>query len=182
MIYKLKIPVNDDDLIKLKIGDIVYLTGIIITARDQAHKRIIEYIEQKKSLPKEFSHLKGSAIYHCGPIVRKSEKGLEIISGGPTTSQRMDKLENEVVKVLGVKFIIGKGGMKNLKTSENKIVYLSFTGGCGAIVNKKINRVLNVVWEDLGQCEAVYFLDMKEFGPLIVAQDIHGNSLYKTHL
>ena len=179
MKHELNLPVEDKDLDELKIGDIIYLNGILITARDQVHKRIVDYIKNKKDLPASFKKLKGSAIYHCGPIIKESNGTYQIISGGPTTSQRMDDLENDVVKILGVKFVIGKGGMKNLDTKGNNVVYLSFTGGCGAIIDKKIEEIINVEWKDLGICEAAWFLKVKDFGPLIVSQDTKGNSLYK---
>ena len=179
MKHELNLPVEDKDLINLKIGDIVYLNGILITARDQVHKRIVEYFKNKKELPASFKNLKGSAIYHCGPIIKESNGTYQIISGGPTTSQRMDDFENDVVKILGIKLVIGKGGMKNLDTKGNKIAYLSYTGGCGAIIHKKIEKIIDVEWKDFGTCEAVWILKVKDFGPLIVSQDASGNSLYK---
>ena len=179
MKHELNLPVKDKDVEKLIIGDIVYLHGVLITARDQVHKRIVEYIKNGRELPVAFKDLKGSAIYHCGPIIKESGGNYQVISGGPTTSQRMDALENEVVQTLGVKFVIGKGGMKNLDTKQNKVVYLSYTGGCGAIINRKIEEIVHVEWKDLGICEAVWFLKVKDFGPLIVSQDMSGNSLYK---
>ena len=179
MKHELNLPVMEKDVEKLKIGDIVYLDGVLITARDQVHKRIMDYIKEGKELPDTFKELKGSAIYHCGPIIKESGGKYQVISGGPTTSQRMDALENQVVQALGVKFVIGKGGMKNLDTTGNKVVYLSYAGGCGAIINKKIEEIVNVEWKDLGTCEAVWFIKVKEFGPLIVSQDTSGNSLYK---
>ena len=179
MKHEFDLPVNDKDVEKLKIGDIVYLNGIIITARDQVHKRIFDYINKNMSLPDSFKEIRGSAIYHCGPIMKETEGKYMMVSGGPTTSQRMDDLENEVVKALSVKFVIGKGGMKNLDTKLNKVVYLSYTGGCGAIINKKIEKIVGVEWKDLGTCEAAWFLKVKQFGPLIVSQDIDGKSLYQ---
>jgi len=161
---------------KLNLGDIVYLNGIIITARDQAHKRILDY-KMEALLPRSFNNLEGAAIYHCGPIVEESEGKYKFISGGPTTSQRMDSLENAVIDILNIRFIIGKGGMQNLNTENYRVAYLSLTGGCGAIINKKITKIINVEWKDLGLCEAVWFLKVKNFGPLIVSQ-INGESLY----
>ena len=179
MKHELNLPVMDKDIEKLKIGDIVYLNGVLITARDQVHKRIVDYIKEGKALPDTFKKLEGSAIYHCGPIIKESGGKYQVISGGPTTSQRMNVLENQVVQALGVKIVIGKGGMKDLDTMRNKVAYLSYTGGCGAIINKKIEDIVNVEWKDLGICEAVWFLKVKDFGPLIVSQDTSGNSLYK---
>lgn len=178
MTYNLDLPVKDSQIKDLETGDIVYLNGIIITARDQAHKRIIDLINKNQSLPDKFSLIKGCAIYHCGPIIRTLEAKYEVISAGPTTSQRMDNYENQVVRKLDIKCIIGKGGMKSLDTKANTVVYLSYTGGCGAIFNKKVQEILHVEWKDLGLCEAVWFLKVKDLGPLIVAQDTHGNNLY----
>ena len=179
MKYELNLPIQENDVKKLKIGDIVFLSGILITARDQVHKRIVDLARANEKLPEAFNQLKGSAIYHCGPIISEADGKYKIISGGPTTSQRMDSLENEVVKILNIKLIIGKGGMKNLDTKGNKVAYLSYTGGCGAIINQKIEEITHVEWKDLGICEAAWFLKVKNFGPLIVAQDTEGKSLYK---
>ncbi|TXT62587.1 MAG: L(+)-tartrate dehydratase subunit beta [Promethearchaeota archaeon] len=176
MRFKIDLPIKDSVLKDLHLGDVVHLDGLIITARDQAHKRIIEY-SQKGKLPNSLKGLDGTAIYHCGPIVKECEGYYEIISGGPTTSQRMDSLENEVVDIVKVKFIIGKGGMRNLDTQNYRVVYLSLTGGCGAIINEKVKEVLDVEWKDLGLCEAVWFLKVEKLGPLIVSQ-INGKSLY----
>jgi fumarate hydratase subunit beta len=177
MRHNIDLPISSQKFSDLKLGDIIYFNGIIITARDQAHKRIIE-LHQKGAMPSLFKKLNGSAIYHCGPIIKEDFHGFHIISGGPTTSQRMDSLENEIINILKVKFIIGKGGMRNLNTENNKVAYLSFTGGCGAIINKATKKITNVLWRDLGLCEAVWFLKVANFGPLIVSQ-INGKSLYK---
>jgi len=177
MKVNIDLPVDQKEIKNLHLGDIIYINGILITARDQAHKRILELYKQKK-LPDSLRELKGAAIYHCGPIIKEYSGKYELISGGPTTSQRMDSLENEVIDALGVKFIIGKGGMKNLETKNYRVVYLSFTGGCGAIINKKVKKIIKVEFEDLGLCEAVWYLKVENFGPLIVSQ-INGKSLYE---
>jgi len=177
MKHNIELPTKTEKLKALKLGDIVFLNGKMITARDQAHKKIIK-LSRNNSLPSIFKTLENSAIYHCGPIIKEKGTVYQILSGGPTTSQRMDSLENEVVDILKVKFIIGKGGMRNLNTENYRVVYLSYTGGCGAIINKKIKKVDKILWKNLGKCEAVYFLDLVNFGPLIVAQ-INGASLYQ---
>ncbi|TXT67080.1 MAG: putative L(+)-tartrate dehydratase subunit beta [Promethearchaeota archaeon] len=176
MKHELRLPVEPEKLKALNLGDIVYLNGLLVTARDQAHRRILES-NSSNTLPPSFKTLKNSAIYHCGPIIQEKRSSYRIISGGPTTSQRMDSLQNQVVEVLQVKFIIGKGGMKSLNTQNYKVVYLSYTGGCGALINKKVKEIIQVVWKDLGICEAVWFLDVENFGPLIVTQ-LNGKSLY----
>jgi tartrate/fumarate subfamily iron-sulfur-dependent hydro-lyase beta chain len=99
-------PLRDEDLADLKIGDVVYLTGRLVTCRDVAHRRLIE---QGRQLP---VNLEGGAIFHVGPIVRKKDDGgFEMVSIGPTTSMRMEKFEREFIKQTGVKLIVGKGGM-----------------------------------------------------------------------
>ncbi|MBN1214996.1 MAG: fumarate hydratase C-terminal domain-containing protein [Candidatus Lokiarchaeota archaeon] len=175
MIHNFTLPVTPNDLKLLNLKDIIFLNGLIITARDQAHKRIIALFKKNK-LPQELKNLQGLAIYHCGPITKECKDEYVFISGGPTTSQRMDTLQNEVVDILGIKFIIGKGGMKNLNTKNSRVVYLNFTGGCGAIVKKKVTCIRSVLWRDLGLCEAIWFLEVKEFGPLIVTQ-LNGKSI-----
>jgi len=177
MKHNIELPAKTENLKALELGDIVFLKGTIITARDQAHKKIIK-LSRDNSLPSIFETLENSAIYHCGPIIQKKGNTYKILSGGPTTSQRMDSLQNEVVDILKVKFIIGKGGMRNLNTENYRVVYLSYTGGCGAIINKKIKKIDKILWKDLGKCEAVYFLDVVNFGPLIVTQ-INGRTLYQ---
>ncbi len=99
-------PIKDEDLLDLKVGDVVYLTGRLVTCRDVAHRRLIE---QGRELP---VNLEGGAIFHAGPIVRKKgENDFEMVSIGPTTSMRMEKFEREFIKQTGVKLIVGKGGM-----------------------------------------------------------------------
>jgi fumarate hydratase subunit beta len=115
-----------------------------------------------------------------GPIVRQlPDSSYQIVSGGPTTSERMAPYQAEVCKTLGVQIVIGKGGMKSVKWSEIPAVYLQFPGGAGAIATKFIEKVEGVVWLDLGPPEAVWFLKVKNFGPCIVAMDAKGNSLFK---
>ncbi len=178
-IYRLNLPVSDSIIEKLKIGDIVYLTGIICTGRDHFHKRIISFAKNDKPLPEMFNYLKGSAIYHMGPIVKKTDDSYIIISGGPTTSARMNPFQTEVSKILQNKFVIGKGGMDEVNWKDIPAVYLQYPGGAGAIVGKFITAVKKVEWLDLGTPEAAWFLEVNEFGPLVVSIDLYGGNLYK---
>ena len=116
-------PIKDEDLAELRAGDVVYLTGHLVTCRDVAHRRLIE---QKRELPVD---LKGDAIFHAGPIVRKLAEGnYEMVSIGPTTSMRMEKFEKEFIEQTGVKLIVGKGGMGPLTEAGCKEVdYIRFT-------------------------------------------------------
>ena len=167
---KLKTPLSMEDVLKLKAGDVVYLSGEIITARDSAHRRIL-------SLPKEELPFnpEGAVIYHCGPVVRETGKGYEVVSAGPTTSTRMNRHLDGVLS-LGVRGIIGKGGM-SIEPFRGRAVYFAFTGGAGSLAAKSIKRVKAVHWLDLGVPEALWILEVEDF-PLIVAIDAHGNSLY----
>lgn len=166
----LKVPTKGK--IKLEVGDIVYLTGEIVTARDGAHKRLTE---EGGTLP-----INLNTIYHCGPLVKK-ENGFEVISAGPTTSSRMEKYTKAMVEQFGTKIFIGKGGMdkKSQKIfKEHGCIYLAFTGGAGALAAQGIKAVKSVYWEDLGMPEAVWHLKIENFGPLVVAMDSSGKSLY----
>ncbi|AHF80950.1 FumA C-terminus/TtdB family hydratase beta subunit [Thermococcus paralvinellae] len=171
---KLKVPLSEKDVLKLKTGDIVHLSGIIYTARDLAHRKIIE-LAKRDELP---FNLEGTVIYHCGPVVRKNEGEFEIVSAGPTTSARMNYYLDEILS-LGVKGVIGKGGMNPEPFKRHKAVYFAFTGGAGSLAAKSIKRILDVYWlDELGIPEAVWVLEVEKF-PLLVAIDSHGNSIYK---
>ena len=171
MAVRLKTPLSEEDVLKLRAGDIVYLSGTIYTARDSAHRRILSLPREKLPFEPE-----GAVIYHCGPVVRKTGEGYEIVSAGPTTSARMNRYLNGIL-ALGVRGIIGKGGM-NVEPFKDRAVYFAFTGGAGSLAAKSIKRVKAVHWLDLGIPEALWVLEVEDF-PLIVAIDAHGGSLYK---
>lgn len=173
----LKTPISEDEIRRLVAGDIIYLTGMIITARDAAHKRIHQYLAEGKKLP---FNLKGLALFHSGPLAKKTNGEWTILAAGPTTSMRMEEYEYEVIEKLGPKLIIGKGGMGE-KTRralmEHGAAYAMFTGGAAVLAAKYIKRVIGVEWMDLGMPEAVWTLEVEGFGPLIITMDSHGNSL-----
>ena len=173
MEYELDTPLNDEDINKLKAGDTVYLTGKIFTARDSAHKRIIE-----SGAPMD---LEGVVLFHAGPIIRENNGEYEIVAVGPTTSMRMNPYESEVLD-MGVKAVIGKGGMdENVQKAlvRNNAVFLTAVGGCAALYVSSINKVDSVEWLDLGMPEAIWQLDVTRFGPLIVTMDSNNENLYK---
>ncbi|MCL2863703.1 MAG: FumA C-terminus/TtdB family hydratase beta subunit [Methanimicrococcus sp.] len=174
-------PATDAAVTAINAGDIVYLSGIIYTARDEAHHRILEYAHEKKQLPFD---LKGAAIFHCGPVMKKEGTEWKAIAAGPTTSDRMTKMTPDVLKNHDIKILIGKGGMENLSTTmaERNCVYLSYTGGCAALAVDMIKNVRGVHWEDLGMPEAVWELEVEKFGPLIAGIDAHGNDLFQNVL
>ncbi len=168
-------PLTDEDVEKLNIGEIIYLTGIIFTARDKAHERALRL----KKFPAD---LRGGVVFHAGPIVKKEKGKWKIIAIGPTTSSRMNSLEPEFIDRFRIGGIIGKGGMNEdvIKSMrKNKAVYLSMTGGCASSTSRMIKEIKKVYWLNLGIPEAVWILEVEKFGPLIVAIDTEGNSLYE---
>ena len=171
---KLNVPIKDEDLSELKAGDVVYLTGNIYTARDQAHKRILE-----EGAPVD---IEGAVLFHAGPIVTKDDDGnYKMVAVGPTTSMRMNPYQSDVLD-LGAKIVIGKGGMDDSVREalvRNEALYVVATGGCAALYVDAVEEIESVDWLDLGMPEAMWNLKVKDFGPLIVAMDSNGNSLYE---
>lgn len=177
MEYHLSTPLKREDVEKLSAGDVVYISGEILTARDEAHARILEMKEIGETLP--FS-LEGAVIYHCGPLMQQTDGGWKVISAGPTTSGRMSKMTPSLLKAYEVRAIIGKGGMKGIVSAfENRCVYLAYTGGCAALAAQSIKEVKDVHWLDLGMPEAVWVLRVEEFGPLIVGIDTKGKDIFE---
>ncbi len=170
---RLSTPLTKKKIASLKCSDEILLSGTIYTARDQAHKRLVALVKDKKNLPLS---LKDKIIYYCGPT--KSSKGKAAGSAGPTTSSRMDNFTPKLLSV-GLKGMIGKG-----KRSEevidairkNKSIYFLTYAGCGALLSEKIMRSRVVAFKNLGP-EAIYEFKVKDF-PLIVAVDSKGRSIY----
>ncbi len=177
--YKLKTPISEQEVRKLKVNDVLYITGSVVTARDQAHKRALEYAEEGKALP---VNLDGLALFHCGPVVRKQGEQWVVVAAGPTTSARMDIFEAELVEKFKVRVVIGKGAMGEKTVAamaKYGAVYCAFTGGAAVLAAKTIKRVRSVEWLDLGAPEAMWVFEVSEFGPLLVAIDSNGNNLFK---
>ncbi len=172
--YHMTTPLSDEDVSKLEAGDIVYLSGTIYTARDAAHKRLVDLIEKGEELPFD---LKGSVIYFVGPTPPKP--GEPIGSAGPTTSYRMDSYSPILIKH-GQKGMIGKGKRsQEVKDAckEHKAVYFGATGGAGALIAKAIKKAKVIAYEELGP-EAVRELEVENF-PVTVINDTKGNDLYE---
>ena len=170
---KLKTPLTDQDVEKLKIGDKVLLTGVIYTGRDAAHKRLFDLIQAGKELPVD---IRGQVIYYVGPAPAKP--GKPIGSAGPTTSYRMDAYAPKLME-LGLKGMIGKGNrgadvVEAMK--KHKAVYFGATGGAGALLAKSIKKAETIAYEDLGP-EAIQRLEVEDF-PVVVINDTKGNDLY----
>ena len=168
-------PLNDSIINDLHSGDYVYITGTIYTARDAAHKRMYEAIENGEELPFD---VKDNIIYYMGPS--PAREGRPIGSAGPTTATRMDKYTPALLD-LGLKGMIGKGKRrKDVKESmiKNNAVYFAAVGGAGAILSKCIEESEVIAYDDLGT-EAIRKLKVKDF-PVIVVIDREGNDLYET--
>ena len=177
-IYKLKTPISEEDVRKLKVNDVLYVSGTIVTARDQAHRRALEFFKEAKPLP---VNLEGLAVFHCGPVVSKERDKWIAVAAGPTTSTRMDIFEDEFIKDFKVRVVIGKGGMGKKTTdamAKYGAVYGAFTGGAAILAAKAIKSVKSVEWLDLGTPEAMWIFEVEEFGPLAIAIDSHGNNIF----
>jgi len=169
-------PLEKKEVESLRAGDEVLLTGIIYTARDQAHKRLVEAISKDKKAPID---LKGAVIYYCGPTPAPREK--VIGSSGPTTSRRMDEFTPVILK-RGVIAMIGKGSRSKEVVEaikKYKAVYFLAYAGCGALITKYVKKNRAVAYKRLGP-EAIYKLEVEDF-PLIVGIDAKGRSLYKSY-
>jgi fumarate hydratase subunit beta len=170
---RIKVPLEKLAVNSLKTGDAILLSGVIYTARDQAHKRLIEAIKKKKKLPLD---LKGQVIYYCGPT--KTPKGKVIGACGPTTSSRMDEFTPLLLKV-GLKGMIGKGRRSQeviAAVKKYQGVYFLTYAGCGALLSKYVKKVTAVAYKDLGP-GAILRLEVKDF-PVIVGIDSKGRSIY----
>ena len=170
-------PIAPEDLADIKIGDMIYLTGHIVTCRDVPHRRVVE---EDRQLPLD---IRGGAILHAGPIIRKTgEKSFEMVSVGPTTSMRMEKFEREFIAKTGVRLIVGKGGMGEGTMSGCKefgAIHCVFPAGCAVVAATQVEEIESADWTELGMPETLWKCRVKEFGPLIVSIDAHGNNLFE---
>ncbi len=178
MTIKLKTPISEEEIRKLRVGDEVLLSGIIVTARDQAHKLMVE---KKPDFIRPY--LEGSVIYHCGPVVRKEADGSwTFVSAGPTTSIREEPYQADVICEYKVRGVIGKGGMGK-KTLEGLkkcgAVYFHAVGGAGTLIANSVKRVVDVfMLEEFGTPEAFWVIEVEDL-PLVVTMDSHGGSLHE---
>jgi fumarate hydratase subunit beta len=162
--HHLSTPLSGEDIRMLEAGDVVFLSGIIYSARDKAHAMI-----RKAGSPVS---LEGAALYHCGPLIQEGR----VLSAGPTTSGRMARYTEEMLEK-GLRAIIGKGGLPP-EPFRDRAVYLAYPGGCGAAAARKL-EVLTVHLSELGMAESLWTCRAKDFGPLIVAIDSKGRDLYQ---
>ena len=172
--YALMLPLKDEDICKLRAGDIVTLTGDVFTARDAAHKRLIALMEEGKPLPISLS---GQTVYYVGPA--PASPGHAVGSAGPTTSYRMDSYTPRLLS-LGLKGMIGKG-MRSREVQEALqkygAVYFGAVGGAAALISRSIKKSEVIAYPDLGP-EAIHRFTVENF-PVIVLMDAFGGNLYE---
>ena len=176
----LKTPIPEEEIRKLKMGDLAYITGTVITARDEAHLKALELHENGKNPPVDF---KGVGIFHCGPIMKKQNNEWNVVAAGPTTSARMEIFQDKFIEAFRPAIIIGKGGMGE-RTAEAcqryGCVYGAFTGGAALLAARGIKKVKDVFWfEELGMPECLWVYEVENFGPMIVTIDTIGNNMTK---
>jgi len=185
---EINIPISDETIRELKVGEPVLLNGIMVTGRDAAHKWLIETFIKKTRAPqaddlKAYDDLKkllnGSVIYHCGPVVSGLEtKEYRFVAAGPTTSIREEPYQADVMKHFNIKGVIGKGGMgaRTLKgCQETPGVYFHAIGGAASFIAQSIKKVLGVYKLEFGVPEAMWVIEVKDF-PVVVTMDAHGQS------
>ena len=183
-------PVSEADIASLKVGDVFYLDGEMVTGRDSVHGRVVE---EGIPLPVD---IRGKVIMHAGPIVKKciteekhidgdesgSAPSYEMVSIGPTTSMRMERFQYEFLRETGARIIIGKGGMKEKTAAGCKefgAVHCVMPAGNAVVGASCVEEITGVHWLDLGAPEAVWECRVKEFGPLIVTIDATGRNYFE---
>jgi fumarate hydratase class I len=185
---EITMPISDDIIRSLKVGEPVLLTGVMVTGRDAAHKWMIDTFIRKTRPPQGddlqvYEELKkllnGSVIYHCGPVVSGLDtKDYKFVAAGPTTSIREEPYQAEVMKHFNLKGVIGKGGMgaKTLKgCQETPGVYFHAIGGAASYIAQSVKKVLGVYKLEFGTPEAMWVIEVKDF-PVVVTMDAHGDS------
>jgi len=190
-VIDLQIPINEETIRALHVGDQVRLSGVIVTARDAAHKYILENFIRASAIPESERELNaelrrlwhGGVMYHCGPIVRQDQSGRwHFVAAGPTTSIREEPYEADVIGYFGLRAVIGKGGMreKTLAACQKYgAVYLHAIGGAATLIANSVKGVVAVYKkEELGVPEAFWVIRVEGF-PTVVTMDTHGESLHQ---
>lgn len=188
---KLTMPISDEDIRSLKVGDTVMLSGVMLTGRDAVHKWMIDtFIDQKRTPEGDDQEvydaikplLEGGVIYHCGPVVAGLDTGdYKFVAAGPTTSIREEPYQGKVMAHFNAKGVIGKGGMgpKTLAAcQEVPCVYFHAIGGAATLIAQSVKKVLGVHKMDFGVPEAIWVLEVEDF-PVVVTMDSHGASIHK---
>jgi fumarate hydratase subunit beta len=187
---KLTVPISEETIRELTVGEPVSLTGVIATGRDAAHKYIVENFVKTRGKPPEaeqavYADLKKvlteSVIYHCGPVVQKNEDTWSFLAAGPTTSIREEPYQAAVIKHFKLRAVIGKGGMglRTLQACQDfGAVYLHAIGGAATLIARSVKEVITVYKLEFGVPEAFWIIRVEDF-PAVVTMDTHGNSLHE---
>jgi tartrate/fumarate subfamily iron-sulfur-dependent hydro-lyase beta chain len=185
VIRKVELPASPAEVASWRVGDILSLSGVILTARDLAHRRILEASLQEagEGSPDLPFDPTGLPIFHCGPLARRDGVRWTITGLGPTTSARMESTTPAIMARYATPFLIGKGGMGPATRAalvERGAAYLAAVGGTGALGARAVAEVLNVAWlEELGMPDAAWILRLSEYGPLVVTMDSQGRDLHE---
>ncbi len=177
-LIELRTPLSARRVRSLEVGDEICISGALYSMRDQASARILNLLKEGKPLPAD---LAGSVVLHAGPALDRHEGRLRVVSIGPTTSARMNSVMPDLIRLLKIRCVIGKGGMGDdvlRAMAQTGCVYASGIGGCAALYSRAVKAVGRVVWEEMGP-EALHELEVEKFGPLIVTMDARGRSLHK---
>ena len=188
MSNRLTVPIPEEQIRALKVGESVTLSGVIFTGRDAAHKYMVEnFVKGPCPAAEQAMYdilkkgLAGSAIYHCGPVVRKRDDGkYEFVAAGPTTSIREEPYQADVIGHFGVRAVIGKGGMgpKTLDgCRKHGAAYLHAIGGAATLIAESVKEVVEVYKLEFGVPEALWMIRVEDF-PCVVTMDAHGHSLH----
>jgi len=188
--YNLSVPISDEDILQLKVGDSVSLSGVIITGRDTVHKWMIDTFIKKTRQPEADDLeiyqaikplLNAGALYHCGPVVAGLETGdYRFVAAGPTTSIREEPYQSDIMRHFNLKAVIGKGGMgPETLTACHQVpgVYLHAIGGAASLIAQTVQRVIDVHKLEFGVPEAMWVIEVKDL-PLVVTMDAHNNSIH----
>lgn len=168
-------PIKEEDILDLRTGDVIYVSGRIITGRDDVHHRVVH---EKMEPPVDFH---GMGIFHAGPIIIEEPGKNTLVSIGPTSSIRMEDTSDGFLERTGAKIMIGKGGMgpkSSAACKKHKAIHCIFPGGCAVSAAAHVEEIEAVYWRELGMPECMWVLRVKEFGPLVVSIDTEGNNMF----
>ncbi len=179
MVKRVRVPMSDEDVLALKAGDVITISGIIVTGRDRIHKYLFEQRPSNKDIPFDLS---GNILYHCGPVMNKLDGDYKVIAAGPTTSMRVEIYEALIIREYGIRGVMGKGGMgeKTMQAlKENRCVYFHTIGGAAVYLADRVKKTLDV-WklDEFGPTEAMWLFEVEDF-PAIVTMDSYGNNLHR---
>lgn len=174
----LRVPLTHEEALSLSVGDAILIQGVIVTGRDRLHRYMVGEKPPQQLIPWD---LKGTILYHCGPIVEKTRGGFRCVAAGPTTSMRVERYAAQIIADYGLRGIMGKGGMGAgtlHALREHGCVYFQAVGGAAVYLADRVKKVVGV-WklEEFGMTEAMWILEVNDF-PAIVTMDAHGRSLH----